>query len=86
MSVNYAESKTPDGVFSGYSYYNLTNGVVWSDGGVYWYWSDTLGNSTTYYDRLYNGMRLTPNSSSYNWYNPNSSAGTQFNSSLIGGC
>jgi hypothetical protein len=86
LSVNYTENDVPSGVFSGRSYYVLTHGVVWSDNGVYWYWSDTLGNTTTYYDRLYNGSQLTPNSSSYTWDNINSSAGTQFNTSLIGSC
>lgn len=84
-AVGYTDTKTPDGVYSGYSYYNLTNGVVWSDGGVYWYWADVLGNDSTYYDRLYNGAQSTPNSFSYTWQNPSGSTGTM-NSSLIGSC
>lgn len=84
-SLGYTDTKTPDGSYKGYNYYNLTNGVVWSSGGVYWYWSDVLGNDTTYYDRLYNGVQSTPNSLSYTWQNPLGSTGTM-NSSLIGSC
>lgn len=84
-SVSYKDTKTPSGSYSGYYYYNLTNGVVWSNGGVYWYWSNVLGNDTTFYDRLYNGVQSIPNSLSYTWQNPFGSTGLM-NTSLIGAC
>jgi hypothetical protein len=82
-SSGYTDTETGVGTYSGFTYYNLTNGVVWSDGGAFWYWTASLGNTGTTYGTLYNGGRTTPNSSSYNW---NSGATSLMNSSLIGGC
>jgi hypothetical protein len=77
------DNETGVGTFSGYPYYNLTNGTVWSNGGLYWYWTDVLGDTGTTYGSLYNGGRFTPDSDSYVW----NSGGTSFmNSSLLGTC
>jgi hypothetical protein len=82
-STGFTETKTPSGSFSGFTYYNLTHGVVWTAGAVYWYWTDTLGDTGTTYGQLYNGGQNTPNSLSYNW---GTGASETMNSSLIGSC
>lgn len=82
-SSAYTDTQAGSGTYSGFTYYNLTNGVVWSNGGAFWYWTASLGNTGSTYGTLYNGGQNKPNSLSYTW---TSGATSLMNSSLIGGC
>ena len=85
-SSGFTDTKTTNGNYNDYPYYNLSNGVVWNGGSgltYFWYWTDVLGDTGTTYGSLYNGFKSTPDSSSHAW---NSGATSQMNSSLIGVC
>ena len=83
------ETEIGAGTASGLTYYNLTHGVVWSDG-TNWNWTTSLGvipTGNTRYATMSNGAKTTPNSLGYSWATfSGASSGTSMNSSLRGTC
>lgn len=85
----FTQTLTGTSVASGYTYYNLTHGVVWSDG-TNWNWTDSLGvipTGSTRYSTMNNGAKPIPNSLGYSWVAfSGASTGTSMTYSLKGTC
>jgi hypothetical protein len=85
----FTQTLTGTSVASGYTYYNLTHGVVWSDG-TNWNWTDSLGvipTGSTRYATMNNAAKPLPNSLGYSWVRfSGASTGTSMTYSLKGTC
>lgn len=85
----FTQTLTGTSVASGYTYYNLTHGVVWSDG-TNWNWTNSLGvipSGSTRYSTMNNGGKTIPNSLGYSWITfSGASSGTSMTYSLKGTC
>lgn len=88
-STAFTQTLTGTSVASGITYYNLTHGVVWSDG-TNWNWTASLGvvpTGSTRYSTLNNGGKPIPNSLGYSWVTfSGASSGTSMTNSLKGVC
>jgi hypothetical protein len=88
-SSAFTETLAGAGVNSGFTYYDLTHGIVWSDG-TNWNWTSELGvipTGSTRYATLNNGGKITPDSFGFSWVTfSGASSGTSMTSCLRGVC
>jgi hypothetical protein len=81
------QTLTSTGTFtgSGYNYFTLTHGIVWSDG-TKWSWTSVLGTGGTTYATLNNGGKNIPSNYGFFWTPETGQTGTTMISTLKGSC